>query len=364
MRTTLPVHPQPIPGELFSSWVYRAARANGQNVTSFCHLLLPELKKRYYDLDSAVNKEALLKLCQLLRTPYQRAWETTLDSYAGLLYASVTPKANRKACVLHTGIAENIFKRFSLQYCPLCLGEKVSYYRKVWRVSFITVCTKHGCKLHDRCPKCHYPIRPLFNDVSQPRKMPFLGTITQCFYCGFELCDTTVEMAIQSVVTDTVFYESVLKAGFCRLDTSVNWVYSFSLFCVLRHLIYLLRPKHCRQKSPDVMSLKDRYFAMRRLGGAFGNWPGRLIELHHKAGIKYYHWTNMTKNKHPIPYWLDSAIRPKIYIPKTGPTRESVYSAIEYMREKKRRISLLQVNKLLGYQDSGLVKKFYKEIIE
>lgn len=364
MISPLPVHPQPLPDELFSSWVYRVARANGQNVFSFCHLLLPELKRRYYDIDNAVNTGVLQNLSQLLRTPYVKAWETTLDSYGGLLYSISTPKANRKTCILHTGITKNLDKRFSLQYCPLCLAEHEPYYRKVWRISFITVCTKHACKLHDRCPQCHKPVKPLLNDIGQPHKMPFLGNITQCSYCSFELHATPVQGASRDLVVDTHFYEKVLKAGYSQLGTTSDWIYSFSFFCVLRHLLYLLRPESHQKSSPDVMSHESRYVAMKKLAGVFNDWPSRLIELCHQSDIKYYHFTNMTKSRAPIPYWFDIAIRSKLYEPNLGPTKESVSTVLHYMKSNNLRISLLQVNKLLGYRDSGLAKQFYKEIIK
>ncbi|OHU90833.1 MULTISPECIES: TniQ family protein [Pseudoalteromonas] len=363
MDNTLPVHPQPMPDELFSSWVYRAAKANGQNVFSFCHLLLPELNGRYYDIDNSVNEAAIQKLSHFLRTPFLNAWTTTLDSYAGLLFSRVTPKAKRKACILQTGITRYSNKRFCLQYCPSCLAEREPYYRKEWRISFVTVCTKHKCKLHDRCPQCHKPVKPLLNDVGQPHKMPYLGDITQCYNCGFRLSEALVAQADADLIDDTHFYRSTLKTGYCRLDATRSWVYSFSFFCVLRHLIYLLKPKYNHSINPDTMPLASRYYAMKRAKGFFKNWPSRLVELCEQSGIRYFHFTNMSKSKPAIPYWFDVAIRPEMYRPNYGPTKECVQSAMQYMSDKKLRMSLLQVNKLLGYRDSGLVKKFYKDLV-
>lgn len=363
MPSILPVHPQPLPGELFSSWVHRVARANGQNVFSLCYLLAPEMKNTYYNCDYVVDEGVVFKFAKVLRASREKAYRTTLESFAGYLFEQATPKAHIKTCILQTGIKRYDDVRFNLQFCPACLSEGCPYFRKKWRISWLTVCTEHACQLHDRCPECNFPVRPLKNDVGQPHKMPFLGKITECFQCGFELKDSTAKRANLEVLSDAYWYEEALNLGYISL-TERTWIYSFSLFSVLRHLIYLIGSGSSKGGNPDTMPHEFRYNAMRELRGVFRDWPNRLIELCNRRGIKYYHFTNMTKRKPLLPYWLDAAIRPRMYKPKLGPTKESVAAAIAYLRTHEIRTSLLQVNRILGYRDSGLIKKFYKEIHE
>ena len=47
----------------------------------------------------------------------------------------------------------------TIRYCPLCLkADKIPYYRKMWRLGFVTICFTHKCFLENRCPSCHSKI--------------------------------------------------------------------------------------------------------------------------------------------------------------------------------------------------------------
>ena len=57
------------------------------------------------------------------------------------------------------GVFHRSRHKFGLQICPLCLAEdKEPFYRKEWRLSWVTVCTRHNSLLLDRCPGCQAPI--------------------------------------------------------------------------------------------------------------------------------------------------------------------------------------------------------------
>lgn len=366
MTSAFPVHPQPLTDELFSSWVYRVARANGQNVFSFCYLLIPEMRNTYYNLDYVVTEQILQKLSMPLRVTYFRSRETTLDSYSGKLFARSTPKANRKTCILQTGSQKNNHRRYCLQYCPLCLAEGEPYYRKVWRVSFITVCSRHACQLYDRCPRCSSPIRPLLNDVGQPHKMPFLGAITQCFHCAFDLKNTAVCIAKADVVEDTILYERILREGFIKLEVGSNWIYSFSFFQVLRHLMRLVLREVVRDQEkdniqdPDMLPHNLRYQCMSLLSGVFSNWPSQFIAFCINNKLLYSDFTNNTNKRPLIPYWLEKNIRQNLYSPNSPPSEQSVIAAIDYLIAHDKRLNASALNRLLGYEDSGVIKNVLK----
>lgn len=43
-----------------------------------------------------------------------------------------------------------------LRYCPLCLKTDIlPYFRKKWRLRYISFCFEHNCYLEERCPKCN-----------------------------------------------------------------------------------------------------------------------------------------------------------------------------------------------------------------
>lgn len=365
MTQCWPVHPQPLPDELFSSWIYRAARANGQNVFSLCYLLVPKLRNTYYSFDYVVTKHVVWKFSKVLRVSSERAWQTTLESYAGYLFDQSTPKVNRKTGILQTGLRQNHHKRFCLQFCPLCLAEGEPYFRKKWRVSFITVCTKHTCQLHDRCPECSSPIKPQSNDIGRPKKMPFPGEITQCFKCGFNLKCSAVKRANLQAVLDTYWYESVLDSGFVQL-LKEQWIYSFSFFKVLRHLIRLTVTKHLRSTQAgklidtDTLPHDLRYQAMCELSGAFTQWPNTFISFCKKNNIPYSDLTSITKEKPLLPFWLDSEARQYLYTPNLSLTEESIKAAIDYLLAYNKTINISELNRFLGYTDSKTISNTLK----
>jgi hypothetical protein len=358
-----PVHPQPLPDEIFSSWIHRAARANGQNFFSLCYLLTPEMKNTHHNYDYLTTEDIVRKFSRVLRTSYKRALGTTLDSLTGYLFEQPTPKANRKTCVLQEGIKPNNHKRFSLQFCPVCLSEGEPYFRKQWRISLMTVCAKHGCQLHDRCPECNSPVQPLKNEIKTKHRMPFLGEITQCFHCGFNLKETTVVQANQQVILDTIWYEKILKSGFVSLSNT-PWIYSFSFFHVLRHLIRCVMQKHLGYNTfrgngidPDVMPLEDRYKAMYHLSGVFEQWPTKFLGLCEKLNLTYSDLTCMAKQKPLLPFWLESVVKHHLYFPNLHPSNESIRAAIDYLVAHRKRLNASELNRILGYEDSAVIKK-------
>lgn len=362
-----PLHPQPLPDEIFSSWIYRTSRANGIKFYSLCRLVAPEERNVYTNFDHIISQSAVREFARKLKTTYRRAFETTLDSYAGYLFENATKKGNMKTCLLHTGISSNELNRFPLQICPLCLSEGEPYFRKRWRVSLVTVCTEHECKLLDQCPECLSPIKPLKHDSKNVNK-PFKGKITSCFNCGLDLASCSTKSANKALVEETEIYEEVLEKGFVELQPH-KWIYSFSYFYVIRHLIRVLGLKDesvkesFNEMEPDSMTLPYRYAALKKLTGIFKNWPYCFLEFCEQNKLYYSDFTSIQRTKFPIPYWLDSAIKPNIYRPNLNPTEESVVTAINYMRRTNRRMSLLGLNKMLGFVDSQIAKRIFKEIV-
>lgn len=360
-----PAHPQPLQDELFSSWIYRAARANGQKFFSLCYLVAPELRNIHHNYDYVINENALRRFSLKLRTPYQRAFQTTLDSYAGYLYESASTSRNRKSSILYTGIQSKAKRRFSLQVCPICLSEGEAYFRKKWRITFITVCSIHGCKLLDRCPKCSHPIRPIQNDIGN-QKMLYKGEITRCCICNFDLKTAETDAAEQSLLSETKWYEKILRNGYVLLGHS-HYVYSFSFFNVLRHLIGIVTfksgPKKNNNLKPDILPLDARYSAIQKLAGSFTKWPVNFIERCERLKFFYSDFTCISKGKNTVPFWLDTYIKSAIYFPNLHPTEESVRAAIRQMQKRDLKLSVLQLNKFMGYCDSNVVKKIYKQEI-
>lgn len=360
-----PVHPKPIEDELFTSWIFRASQGNGTKYFSLCYLTSPDYKAILSSPLDHVASEALAEsYARRLKISADRAYQTTLSSYESILFEQKSRSAH-KTGILNPGTQLNHKQRYSLQFCPTCFQEEPVYYRKQWKVTFITVCTKHGVKLQDRCPVCQLPIVPYKNDTKH-KKLPFQGSLTQCYACGFDLKESSPEQAGEAVLADTVLYESILKNGFYALPDAA-WVYSFSFFSVLKHLMRVVienRREECKEEyqiDVDCLSHHLRYVSLCELSGVFQRWPQSFITWSTKEKVQYSSITSMTKQINGIPYWFDSVARQVIYNPNIEPSEASVLCAIKHMRNIRKRLSLLGLNKMMGYRDSGVIRRVFND---
>lgn len=152
------------------------------------------------NIDLSVPDVFLKAIAAKTRLSFNDVWDMSLKGYEGYLFERFSLNGQHAICLFDTGEAAK--DRPSLQFCPLCLSEPEVYYRKSWRISFITVCTKHHCQLHDRCPECGSAVTPLKND-SQDKRTPYLGLLCRCSNCKLDLRKAPVQEANSSVLVDT-----------------------------------------------------------------------------------------------------------------------------------------------------------------
>ena len=358
-----PVHPQPFDDELFSSWILRAARANGQKVFSLLYLFEEKASNIHSNLDNAITPELVHHFATSLNTPFSRAYQTTLQSYEGYLFEATTKKVNRKTCILYAGIKRKALQRFPLQFCSLCLATGEPYFRKRWRVSFITVCSKHRCQLLDRCPKCGLPVNPMKHDVGY-QAMHVRNELVHCYGCGFDLTQSTVQRADEDLTNETLWYESILKNGYVSLNSG-DWIYSFCFFSILRHLMRVVLFKnehlteHTQKYDIDVLPHSYRYRALCMLVKVFQQWPIKFIELCGVHNIQYSDLSSVSERH--LPFWLDSLAREEFYYPNIQPSEISIINAIDYMIAEGERLNASALNRRLGYSDSRVVKSVLKK---
>lgn len=137
-----PVHPKPLPDELLSSWLIRIARGFRTRVNVFCEQVWSEPVWKG-DIDVSVAPAVLDELARRTATPYSRVVETTLAAFADRLTGPVP------------SLFDDADRGKGLRFCPACLREDaVAYYRREWRLSFVTICSRHGTALHQACAAC------------------------------------------------------------------------------------------------------------------------------------------------------------------------------------------------------------------
>ena len=162
--TMWPQRPKRIPGELFSSWLWRTAVAAGVGSRNF----VKELKLDGDEIDREITAPILMYLGQRsgqsfshlaagTLVPWFQEFDTspTGSSEAGLL-------KDGRFLLMRNGRHRLERQRAILQYCPRCLQtDQRPFFRRAWRFGHNVVCVEHGCRLYDGCWHCGELVSPL-----------------------------------------------------------------------------------------------------------------------------------------------------------------------------------------------------------
>jgi hypothetical protein len=188
-----PIRYKPHPDELLASWLVRLARGHGLRVQTFCNLIFGNrLQVWNRDIDRLGPEWIVNALSEHTGTPIDVARGTTLRTYEGWLYPAFKVSGS-----LQWMTSLQVFHRtrqgFGMQYCPQCLYEDVDpYFRKAWRVAFITTCPKHRCMLRDRCMDCGAGVVFHRGDMGSPDGQ-HRDSLSDCYACGAGLASRSVD---------------------------------------------------------------------------------------------------------------------------------------------------------------------------
>lgn len=325
-----PVHPQPLPDELLSSWLIRYARGNLQKPYPFVSLTVPELSVWEHDLDASASLRLLLPLSFKSGVAVERLYRATLWPYSGQLYAENRTNSYGR-WVLPAGVNRYLRRRCGLQYCPLCLEKGPAYFRRLWRLAFVTLCPEHGTLLRDRCPNCDAPVAPFRVDMGRhtKRDRPSDLPVSACFRCGWDLGahdSSCLSVADADVRAFQRVLLRVLESGKVTLP-DFGEVACKALFDGLRPLIVgLTGARHterfgsyvAEQVGVDDISfdlevpnnfeyqpLVNRYHLIRRAAWLLKDWPDRFIDVYARVGLAP---SNLLKNRGGDSVWLKDAV--------------------------------------------------------
>ena len=326
-----PGHPAPFEDELLSSWLFRFARANGEKLHSFTKRTVPSHQVWNRDIDKSAALKLLLPLAYKSGQSVERLYHTTLWPYAGRLYDKPAPNSHNR-WVLHAGIYHRSRRRYGLQYCPQCLAEGVPYFRRHWRLAFVTVCLEHGTLLRDRCPDCDAPIAPHKVDMgvhtvkTEPSSVP----VTVCYRCGRDLSrvdPSSLEVVHKSVEKFQAMLLETLEAG-SKMLPDYGEVGSVDYFDGVRQFVSALAGT--RHTSPfsvyvaERVGLRNPYFGLENTPNDLEYQP--LANRHHLLGMaawlledwphrftRVYGQTEMAPSyllgdMDEVPTWLEQAV--------------------------------------------------------
>lgn len=307
------IRPAPHSGELLSSYLIRIARAHGRSPKAFYRQFFPKNTCWKIDLDRNVSDCFLKELSnfsrvdgRVLKDMTLKSWMDNLDAYKDELSRSnsaVTPWVNS------LGVHKRASRKHALSFCPSCLKEK-NFLRKEWRLSFVTVCSKHRELLIDGCPNCDASIAFLGQDSSW----------SICSQCGHSLL-------VQSGVSEQFPFQDLCdfqhrllqglidgKVAFSEHDLSAHEFFS-GIYLVLRAVKLRLKmlgkkPRlslklgNVAPKRLEFARVNERIQQCVLLNKLFENWPSGFLSISNEIGLNQSAFGDLSR----LPIWLRGVV--------------------------------------------------------
>jgi hypothetical protein len=325
--TILPVIVEPLPDELFSSWLFRLANVNLTKAHSFTRFHLPQYNVWNRDIDKLASDNLIKRLSLLTGISEDTIFNTTLRSYEGKLFTKCNANGNQK-WILPLGIFHRTRKRFGLQFCPKCLIDdgKIPYYRKTWRLALSITCPKCNILLLDRCPYCDKPITFFRDELGFKLSVNSLG-LQVCYSCKSDLrtsprCPSRIGMLgfqqrmlayIEQTAckgrTESVSYFDVLYQVVKILRSQQKHYQSF------RNIISNYEGRALINKQPREFELAEVIFREATLMTAvwiLDCWPGRFVTLCKEARLSSH---LLYKDLISPPDWFVREVRSALHFP-------------------------------------------------
>lgn len=363
----LPVHPQPYPEELLSSWMVRLALENGWHLHTFYKEIIGYTKPIWtrdadkYDLPNLI--ECLSAKTGVLT---ERIQQLSLQSYNGTLFHG-NPKAAYLRWILPLGIYHRRRKLLGLQFCPLCLREQPNgYYRKYWRVAFYTFCHKHNVLLLNECPMCRGSVEFHRTGIGyKTEKIPQVD-IALCHSCGFDLRNSPTDQVC--VTQGTKRYEQLLNQFINKQNEIPNGLAMPLVFYEgLRYIIKMLLHPYSKKfrsfylnKFTDIqelefkknaayetLSLKQRFHVTTMACWLIIDWPYSFIEMSQRK-LLFRSAISDDFGKNKLPYWIEKEIRLHLSDQAYMPNDSEVTEAIRHLQKSNVRVNASAIGKLMG----------------
>jgi hypothetical protein len=357
-----PLRVPPLPDELLSSWLVRIAMAHGVKVHTLCRLTWLTKAVWNRDIDKLADEEFVQVLGRKTNISFSNAHATTMSAYEGYLFENLN-RFGPTSWILPVGIYHRVRQRFGQQFCSLCLREdKEPYYRRRWRLAFMTCCEVHAVALLDRCPQCGSAVNFHRNELGDPN-VSHAVSITHCFKCALNFSDPTIcsfaKPVAEPLVTFTRSLLTGLEIGFVRVGYKVS-VYSHLFFAGLRQLMRVLATSHSRlenlrgelqvrfdlgaKNGTSTANLEELNVGQRNqlLNGArilLLDWPKNFVELSTKHLVWSSFWLKHLETINPrwgrsqkvAPFWYWSVVNNHLKRERYMPTELEIGAAIRYL---------------------------------
>lgn len=352
-----PIHLKPQADELLSSWLMRLCQAYAVKPHVFYQHIWPHKQIFNRDIDRSFDQPMLDALAVHTATPQPRVFDTTLEAFYGRVFSNWNVNGNTW-WIMPLGIYHRLHKRHGLQFCSACLAEdQKPYFRRLWRLACITVCTQHRCLLFDACPACQAPIT--FHRTTQ--------SLEHCYQCQTDLSTFQSQAAESDVIEFQQQLEQAIDEHWFCLNNEP--VYAVAFFEGLHQMVRLivscrkvtaLRVAIRRHADLDIdvkanpfddtilerLRLAERYRAMRYVAAWLSAWPQRFIDVCRSANL---YSSALLRDRLQAPYWYWKVVHEHFYYARHTITDAEIVSAAQYLERHNEPVSEQAIAKLFDY---------------
>lgn len=372
----LPIHPQPLENELLSSWITRLAIANGLYSHSFFNSLL-EFKGviSSRDIDRLDSPELLKVLARVSGKSHDEIAALKLSSLQGQVFENQN-LSGRTRWVLPLGIYHRTKQKNGLVYCPLCLQQdKIRYFRKSWRLAFITLCHTHQCILWDHCPYCKATVDYQRLGIGRRQYELPLEDLGLCHHCYKPLWKAPIQyLTLKMDILSTPYRHFITsfntnKPVLPSLNQPLNlqvfgglWILTGRMMsrraATVRARIFketsIVIPSEEHHESFEYLTLKQRLSTLIAIFYYLQDWPDKFINLVKGTTFTLSAFSDDIEKS---PFWLSSVVTQNLSLRQYSLTDEEIVSATNYLKSHQVSFTKSQLANLLGIDISSLAKR-------
>ena len=295
------------------------------------------------------------------------------ESYAFENLAANTP------LLLPIGIYHRTRRLFGQQCCVKCLAEDdAPYFRRKWRLAFVTICTRHQIELTDRCPTCAAPIVFIRSEIGERGRYNALQ-MTKCHNCERSILRSRAKWypANASILEATRYLENAVDQGTAIVAGAP--VYSHLFFAGLRSLMFLcLSSRFAQQIDAELrssyrlpakaikpskglliecLSTRERSLLVTLAWLLLKDWPRRFLTMADNVGLTAS--VVLAKGPEP-PHWFWGRISSRLDKSAYSPSIAELRSAIAVMRRAKVVPTVGSVAAFTGYKEWHYKRKLQR----
>ncbi|ROT94731.1 hypothetical protein EB809_18820 [Marinobacter sp. R17] len=361
----LPIHPQPLPDEILSSWMTRLALENQFPLHTFYNKLIQfkgEIWNR--DTDRFLQPLLLSQLEKYTGQPQATLQHLSLRYYESILFDHLSEVGNAP-WLIPLGIYHRRRRRFGIHYCPVCLAEdRDPYFRRKWRLAFYVACEKHRCLMESGCPRCSAPVT--YYRLGMGRSFEIKKyKLSTCASCGYNMgWSKPRQLHSADPQTENILFDLLQTFDRQGWHPPVPSAYSALLFFKgLITLVRLLGRRSVRQRLEplaseyqlpnqpnrhcefEISSIEVRSMLLMAALKLIQNWPDRFVEVCQTTGLTNSRITGDLLNE---PFWLSQTIRCNLSRPNTALPVEEAKSIHQYLQKHNLPFTKINIQRTLS----------------